>query len=165
PDEKLSRTRRVQPLDVRGNRTDGVAENWTAIAAGRIDRKCVANVIAAHLDDVQRLEWSGVAGPFEKRIHLRGQVEIDAVVIGSRSADCKVGRIRIGKCGTNTAAQPDGARELFDPGRTVAEVVAALRVGCTGNEKWIQHEIRWRPGISDQREGVARVRQARTEDH
>jgi hypothetical protein len=103
----------------------------------------------------------------EKRVHLRGQVEIHAVLAGARRGDRIVRRYGVfgQKRRTGAAGEATRPRELFDPRRPVAEMKTAAGVRCARHQQRIQIVVRGSARPSSQRERVAGIRQARAEDH
>ena len=69
----------------------------------------------------------------EKRLDLRRQVDVDAVLVGACPADRKVCRASLALEGRpHAAGETYGAGKLFDPRGAVAEVVSTRVYGALG---------------------------------
>src|SRR4051812_14017661 len=147
-----------------GNRREGASKNRPAVAASRVHRQCVPDVVAAHLDHVKCLHRSDVAGTIEERVDLSRQIEVDPVVVGARRANRVIGCGWIEERWTNTGAQSDRPRELLYPRCTITEMMTAPRVRRARNEERTQCEIRRCARVADQGEGITRIRQTRSKD-
>ena len=80
----------------------------------------------------------------EKRVHLRRQVDVQAVFVTSRGSDCVVRRSirRRSEGRPDTAGKAPGSCKLLDPCGTIREVMPAAGVRCARNEQRIQADSR-----------------------
>jgi hypothetical protein len=121
----------------------------------------IAQVVAADLDDVERIRRRRIAGGIQEGLYLRGEVGPAAVGSGSRAADREVGGARcVTECGVHATGEPERPRHLLDPRRAVAEMLAAARIGTVGHEERVDRVVGGRARRAEQDKGVAGIRKA-----
>ena len=86
----------IQQLDVVRNRRDRFLQDrlCSERTASPIGDDGITDVIAAHLDHVQRVRWNATTVIGQKRLHLIREIEIASVVVGARGADGIVGGLQ-----------------------------------------------------------------------
>ena len=129
PDEELPRTGRIQPLDVRGNRPERRRQHRPPVTVGCIELEGIADVVAAHLEDVERLRRGYATRTLRRKVSTcRVRLKFTPSLYARAAPTAKLVALPISRRQgrPDAAGQPDRPRRLLDPRRAVAEMVAAF---------------------------------------
>ena len=113
---------------------DPVDRGGDDVGIGELQR--VAHIVSAERDDVECIGRRVAANVTEKFTHLDREMEVSDRPC-ARAAHGVVRRVPIarGERRADARAEPDRFSEILDPGRPVAEMVPALRIGRVRDQR------------------------------